>query len=362
MDITVKVPDLQRELNLLEKIVGKKPTIAVLSNVLIHANMGSLILSATDLEIGLVGVCSADVLDAGAITLPAKRLMDMVRAQSGKEIRLKSEGRAAVRFTSGGFSSRLSSLPPSDFPKVPSMDDLETLTLPRDTFGAMLSQVRYAISSKDTRFYMNGAYMKLGENEITLVSTDGHRISVTEAEREGPGDMSTLIPLKAVEELITLCSEEGNEPIEFAHTERHLFFNVDGRLLISRMIDGKFPSYERMVPKDYPHKAYVDRAHLASALKRVALIDGSVILRLGRDEQDVIQLWSASAEVGDGGEGVPVKGYDGEPMELRFNAQYLLDFMSTALGETITMSVKGVSSPILLQDDQYLNVIMGMRA
>ena len=171
-----------------------------------------------------------------------------------------------------------------------------------------------------------------------------------------------LIPTKACDELAVLCSEGGEEDIEFARSERHLFFNIEGRLLISRMIDGKFPSYRQMIPKGHPYEAHVDREHLAGALKRVALIDSIVVVRLGRDDGDDIQLWSASSEVGDGSEGIPLVGYEGPPLELRFNAQYLLDFMTTALGDKVQISIKDAKSPLLLTDEHYLNVIMGMRA
>ena len=358
MEINVSVSDLSRELSLLEKIVGRKPTIAVLANVLITAIDDMIVLSATDLEIGLVGVCPAEVLDPGSVTLPARKLMELVRAQSGREVTMKSAARGAVQFSSGGFKSRLQALPPQDFPKIPSMDGLDTLELPREFFGAMIDQTRYAISDKERRFYMSGVCMKFDEGKMTFVSTDSKRISVTEVAREGPVWESVLVPSKALDELVALCGEDAKEDIVFAQTERHLFFNVDGRLLISRRIDGQFPTYEQMIPKTYQYTPQLDRELLTGAVRRVALIDNIIVIRL---QEDRLELWAASQEVGDGDESVEMTGYKGPRMELKFNAQFLLDFLTTALGDKITLAVQDEAKPLLLTDGGYLNVIMGMR-
>lgn len=178
MQITVKSGDLGRELNLLEKIVGKKPTISVLGNVLLRAQGGGLLLSATDLEVGLIGACEAEIAVPGAVTLPAKKLMDLVRAQSDPRITLTEDTRGAVKFTSGKFVSRLQALPAADFPRMPPMEG-EQITLPRVALQRAIKQVRYAITDKDGRFFMKGALMELGAESLTLVATDSARLAFT---------------------------------------------------------------------------------------------------------------------------------------------------------------------------------------
>lgn len=357
MKITVKNADLSRELNLLEKIVGKKVTIAVLGNVLIQASMGHLILSATDLEIGLVGACEADVEEAGAVTLPAKKLMEMVRAQTADTLTLASDKGGAVKLSSGKFSSRLQSLPATDFPGIPTIDGHPSITLPRAGLKDMIAQVRYAMSEKDQRYYLRGANMALNENELRLVTTDGARLSLTATKRDGPAWETCLIPDKALDELSALLAEPGNDDIVFAKSERHMFFDLDGRLLISRLVDGKFPAYDKIIPKHNIHPMELDRHELIPVLKRLLLIDEVVVLTL---DTDSLEVSSRSADVGDGEELVSVS-YTGPRMELKYKGQYILDFLNAATGQRVTLSVKDAETAALFTDGDYLNVVMGMR-
>lgn len=357
MKVTVKNADIARELNHLEKIVGKKPTIQVLANVLIKAQEGTIILCATDLEIGLVGACAAQVDEPGSITLPAKKLVEIVRAQTDPELRLESDTRGAVQFTSGKFKSRLQSLPATDFPGIPSINGHPSMTLPRAPLKSMLQQVRYAMSDKDQRYYMRGAYMALPEGQLLLAATDMARLSLTEVPREGEPWESTLVPDKAVDELIALLSEDGQTDVTFVRSDRHLFFVVEGRLLISRQVDGKFPNYERIIPHNNQHVATIDRESFVAVLRRLILIDEVVVLHL---TEDALDCTAASAEVGDGAEAVPVN-YSGPEMTLRFKGIYILDFLTAAIGQNVTMELAGADRPALLRDGQFINIVMGMR-
>lgn len=357
MEITVKNVDISRELNLLEKVVGKKPTISVLANVLIQANAGGLLLSATDLEIGLVGACPADVKTPGAVTLPARKLMEIVRAQTGNELTLKEDTKGAVRFTSDKFSSRLQSLPAKDFPGIPSMEGHPSLTIPRKNLKDVIAQVRYAISEKDSRYYTKGAYVAFQENRLTLVATDSARLSIASMSREGPEREAILVPSKCIDELAALLSEQGDSDITFAQSERHLFFDLDARLLISRQVDGKFPAYEKIIPKDNKLQAQIDRQEFINVLRRLVIIDDVIELSLKAFTLDVT---SASQEVGDGVERIVVD-YDGPDQVMRFKGQYILDFLTAASGEKITMALRDAAAPALFIDGEFLNVVMGMR-
>lgn len=358
MKIAVNNVDLIRELNLLEKIVGKKPTIPVLANVLIQtADMGTLVLSATDLEIGLVGACPADVLESGSATLPARKLTELVRAQSDDKIMLESGPRGAVIFTSGKFKSRLQALPSEDFPKIPLVEGHPAIKLPR-ALKRMIAQVRYAISDKEGRHFMKGALLSFREGQgLLMAATEGARLSVTEIPFGSEGWEPVLLPAKALDELFALLAEEGTGDITFARSDRHLFFELDGRLFISRQIEGKFPDYERIIPTQNEHRMVIERAAFASMLRRFVLIDEVVVLQL---KENSLELSAASAEVGDGVEAVTAL-YEGPEIELRYKAQFLLDFLTTALSDTVTMDIKDIHTPVLFTDGNFFNVIMGMR-
>lgn len=357
MNITVAVADIARELGLLERIVGRKPTIPVLANVLIQANAGGLLLSATDLEIGLIGACAATVHEPGAVTLPAKKLVEIVRAQTNANIDLMRDKQGAVRFTSGGFNSRLQSLPAADFPRLPVMDGIETLTLPRAVVKTLIPQVRYAVSDKDQKYFLRGAMLVLHEGELLVAATDSSRIALSKAARDGAAAESVILPTKVLDELLALLSEQGTTDITFAHTERHLFFDLDGRLLISRQIDGKFPNYERIIPKQNEHVADIGREKFVTVMRRLILISPTVLLSLSPSTLDVS---SSSADVGEGLESIAVT-YDGPKIDIRFNGQYVLDFLGGSASETVRLALKDGASPALFSDGDYINVIMGMR-
>lgn len=360
MNVTMRNADLVRELVLLEKVIHRKPSIPVLANVLIQAEeLGRARLSATDLEIGLTSTCVADITEPGTITLPVRKFLDIVRAQSDPTINLAADA-IGVKFSSGQFRSRLQALAATDFPKLPSPDGQEVVNLPRVPLKNLIAQVRFAISDKDQqRYYMKAALMALTTGAMKLVATDSSRLALSAATRTGTSEENVLIPSKAIDELSALLSEDGDKDVEFCHSDQHLFFRIDDRLMISRQVEGTFPAYERIIPATDANQILVkiNRQHLVTVLKRHILISDVVLLALTENALDVS---SVSAEVGEGSERISV-AYTGAAVDIRFRAQYVLDFLTSALGESITLSLKDSYSPALFSDADYINVIMGMR-
>ena len=358
MKCKVKNADFSRELRLLEKVVGKKPTIEVLSNVLIQVHESALVMSATDLEVGLIGACVAEVEEPGSLTLPVKRLTSIVKAQSGDEITLSTDSRGGVTFKSGKFRSTLQTLPPTDFPTMPNMEG-EVLELSRDDLKRMIPQVRYAISDQDSRYLLHCAYMGLDPERLLLAAIDGPRLSVVESKRSGEeGYDPVLVPAKAMDELSALLGEQQEkEVVQFSRSERHLFFDVDGRLMISRQIDGNFPQFDRFLPKDPGHKAVIDRDMVSSVLNRLVLIDDVVKLHF---QSGVLGLSSIGSGVGNGEEDLFME-YDGPEMTVHYDGTLLLNFTSQAPSQNITLALKDEKSPLLLQDGDFQNVVMGVK-
>ena len=361
MKCRLKNSDFARELRLLTGVVSKKPAIPVLSNVLIRAYEGALEMSATDLDVGLIGVCPAEVEEPGDITLPAKRLSDMVRAQSGDMVDMSTDARGGVVFKADKFRSRLQTLPAADFPKIPDMEG-EQLELPRNDFKCMLPQVRYAINDSDSRYFLNGAYMGLAEGKLVLAAVDGPRLSLTTTLR--PGDEvaePALVPSKALDELYALLAEQEEQgAIQFSRTKRNLFFEVDGRLMFTRQVDGKFPDYERLVTTTAKNnrRATVDRELFASVLNRLTLIDEIVSMHLS---SDTLGLSTQGAGIGDGEEEFPVQ-YDGPEMKVHCKGSYLMDFATCAISDRISLAFgDNARTPLLLQDGDYWNVVMPIK-
>ena len=359
MKCKVKNLDFSRELRLLEKVVGKKPTIAVLSNVLVEVHEKALVMSATDLEVGLVGACVAEVEEPGAFTLPVKKLSDLVKVQSGDEITLTLEPKG-VTFRSGKFRSTLQTLPPEDFPPMPEMEG-DIIELPRDDLKLMLQQVRYAVCESDSRYLLNCVYMGLEESTFRLAAIDGPRLSVSVSPRPGEEAVDpVLIPGKALDELMALLSEQDEGgTVKFCRNERHLFFEVDGRLMVSRQIDGKFPNYEKFLEGSADgHVATVDRDMVASVLKRLVLIDDVVKLHV---QDGILGLSSVGSGVGDGDEEL-FMSYEGPELERCYNGNLFLDFLGQAPSQEVEFVFHDSEKrPTLLRDKDFRNIVMGIK-
>lgn len=371
MEISVRKADLLRELQLLQGIVERKNTIPILANVLIEAREdGGLQLLATDLEVGLRTCCPATVARAGALTIPAKKLFEIVRALPEAEVVIKEGPKGAVRVAAEKFDSRMQTLPREDFPTAPESGAAAGFTLPRAVLREMVMRTQFAITGEDTRYFLNGALLVIGPASMNLVATDGHRLAFVAAERaageEGAAEeVQAILPKKTLTELARLIGE-GDGDVRYERGENHLFFDVDGRQLNSRIIDAQFPAYERVIPKQNDKRVELERDLLANAVRRVALLSSersrAVKLQIAAGRIDIT---SSSSEVGEATESLAVD-YEGETIEICFNAQYLVDFLSVVETDSVQLEFKdemsqAVMRPVADEGCEYTYVIMPMR-
>jgi DNA polymerase-3 subunit beta len=366
MELVVRKTDLLRELQLFQGIVERKNTIPILANVLIDAKGAEVRLAATDLEVGLRSKCDATVAKSGSLTLPAKKLYEIVKALPETDVRIE-EDKSGVKVAAERFDSRLTTMPRDDFPALPEGAGSADATLPRDALRQMIAKTQFAITGEDTRYYLNGALLVIKANEMMLVATDGHRLALVTVPRES-GDAAEsriILPKKTLLELGRLLGE-GGEDVRFEKGENHLFFEVAGRVLVSRTIDGQFPAFERVIPKSNDKSITFDRDRLTNAVKRVALLSNerSRAVRFQIEKNEVV-VTSNSSEFGEAKEVLPVD-YAGPPLTICFNAQYVLDFLSVADTETVVLEFKdemsqAVMKPVGAAGYEYTYVIMPMR-
>ena len=272
MELVVRKTEFLRELQLFQGIVERKNTIPILANVLIEAKGDEVRMLATDLEVALRSRCQAAVAKGGSLTLPAKKLYEIVKALPETDVRIE-EDRNGVKVAADRFDSRMQTLPREDFPTLPDASGTARAMLPRTAVKEMVAKTQYAITGEDTRYFLNGAKFVLKPQSLTLVATDGHRLALVEVKHETgvSQDVGVILPKKTLLELGKLLAE-GEGDIQFEGGENHLFFEVNKRILISRMIDGQFPAYERVIPKGNDKTIEFDRDRLTSAVKRVALL------------------------------------------------------------------------------------------
>jgi DNA polymerase-3 subunit beta len=368
MELVVRKNDLLRELQLFQGIVERKNTIPILANVLMDASDGEVRFLATDLEVGLRSKCAATVSKPGALTLPAKKLYEIVKALPDTDIRI-AQDKSGVKVAADRFDSRMQTLPRDDFPSLPQSGGAPTATIPSAAMKEMVGKTQFAITGEDTRFFLNGAQFVLRPDSMSLVATDGHRLALVTVKRDGKAKNSeenkAILPKKTLGELGRLLSE-GDGDITYERGENHMFFEVGGRTLISRMIDGQFPAYERVIPKGNDKHIEFERDRLTNAVKRVALLANersrSVKFQIDKGKVDVT---SSSPELGEAHETLPVE-YSGAAMQICFNAQYVLDFLSAVTTDVVALELKdevsqAVMMPVGAEGYDYTYVIMPMR-
>jgi DNA polymerase-3 subunit beta len=369
MELVVRKNDLLRELQLFQGIVERKNTIPILANVLMEAKGDHVSFLATDLEVGLRSKCAATVTKAGSLTLPAKKFFEIVKSLPETDIRI-AEDKGGVKIAADRFDSRLQTLPREDFPTLPAAGGTPTATLERSAVKEMVAKTQFAITGEDTRYFLNGALFVLKPEEMSLVATDGHRLALVSVTRNGKGkneadESKAILPKKTLGELGRLLSE-GDGDIGYERGENHLFFQVGDRMLISRMIDGQFPAYERVIPKGNDKHIEFERDRLTNAVKRVALLSNersrAVKIQIDKGKVDVT---SSSPDLGEAKETLPVE-YSGSPMQICFNAQYVLDFLAAVATDVVSLELKdevsqAVMKPVGAEGYDYTYVIMPMR-
>ncbi len=370
MELVVRKTDLLRELQLFQGIVERKNTIPILANVLIEASGDEVKLLATDLEVGLRSKCSASVGKGGSLTLPAKKLYEIIKALPDTDVRIE-EDKNGVKVAADRFDSRMQTLPREDFPSLPEATGSYSASLPRDVLKQMVAKTQFAITGEDTRYFLNGALFILRPDSMSLVSTDGHRLALITVPREkdpkikAEDEVRVILPRKTLLELGRLLGE-GDGDISYERGENHLFFEIGGRLLISRMIDGQFPAFERVIPKSNDKRVEFDRDRLTNAVRRVALLSNerSRAVKFQIDKGKV-EINSSSPEFGEAKETLIVD-YAGTPVTICFNAQYVLDFLAVIETNSVGLEFKdemsqAVMKPVGPEGYEYTYVIMPMR-
>ncbi len=370
MKLTIERAALLRSLSHVQSVVERRNTIPILSNVLIEAADGRLSLTTTDMDLAMVESVEADIAESGAITTPAHTLYDIVRKlPDGAQIALEYDGtEQKLSLASGRSRFVLACLPREEFPVMAEDDMPHKFVLSAQDLKSLIDKTRFAISTEETRFYLNGIYMHVPEADpqaLIAVATDGHRLArVRLPLPEGAADIpGVIIPRKTVNEIRKLL-DELDEPVQISLSESKIRFEIPGSVLSSKLIDGTFPDYDRVIPKQNDKDLEIDAHLFAEAIDRVSTISNekSRAVKLVVDT-DRVTLSVTSPDNGSATEEVAA-GYTSETIEIGFNARYVLDIMGQVKGDTVKVSFADASAPTLVQDntdDTALYVLMPMR-
>src|SRR5712664_685635 len=370
MEITISKFELLRELTATQGVVERKTTIPILSNYLFEAAGDKLSLTATDLDLSLRTSCNAKVKKEGACTIPARKLYDYVKLLPDAEITIKLLENHWVSIRCGRSNTKMVGMAKSNFPSLPVFPTAGVVKIPGQILRGLITRTYFAISSEESRYTLNGALMLLKPESITMVATDGHRLA--HCERSGEkfegvsGEMKTLVPKKAMDELKSLLDATDAETIDFAKDESTLYFRVGQRLLTSRQLTGQFPNYEAVLPKEITKSINVPGEELGAAISRVAQFadERSHAVRL-RLEKDELKLSASSTDSGESEDSIEIS-YAGDPMTIGFNAQYLIDFIKATGSAEVKLELKDAQSagqfrPADGDDYKYRYIVMPMR-
>jgi DNA polymerase III subunit beta len=369
MEITVSKFELLRELTATQGVVERKTTIPILSNYLFEASADKLSLTATDLDLSLRTSCNAKVKKEGACTIPARKLYDYVKLLPDADITIKLLENHWVSIRCGRSNTKMVGMARSNFPTLPVFPSAGVVKIPAQVLRSMIAKTGFAIASEESRYTLNGALMVLKPESITMVATDGHRLAHIERSGEKfegvSGEMKTLVPKKAMDELKSLLDSDV-ETIEFAKDESTLYFRVGPRLLTSRQLTGQFPNYEAVLPKDNNKSVLVQGEDLSAAIARVAQFadERSHAVRLKLDKGE-LKLSASSPETGESEDSIEV-AYTSDPLTIGFNAQYLIDFIKAAGGGEVKLELKDAQSagqfrPAEGEEYKYRYIVMPMR-
>ncbi|MDA0341329.1 MAG: DNA polymerase III subunit beta [Proteobacteria bacterium] len=371
MKFTIDRAALLRPLGHVQSVVERRNTIPILANVLLKAGNGRLSLTATDMDMDIVESVDCNVGADGALTVPAHTLYDIIRKlPDGSEVSLEATGEAGrVSVTAGRSSFTLPALPADEFPSMSGEELPHRFSMAAADAKSMIDRTRFAISNEETRYYLNGIYLHATEaNDVAVmraVATDGHRLARVEMPLpEGAAGMpAVIIPRKAINEIHKLIEDTEGE-VSIALSDSKLCFAFGDTVLTTKLIDGTFPDYERVIPSGNDKTLQVNCKIFANAVDRVATIstEKSRSVKLQMDEGTLV-LSASSPESGTAREELEVS-YSAGPMEIGFNSRYLLDIANQIEGEGVIFSLADAASPTIVRDqddDSSLYVLMPMR-
>lgn len=371
MHFTIERSALLRSLTHAQGVVERRTTIPILSNVLIQASSGKLGLTATDMDLAVVEGVGAEVSQDGSTTVPAHTLYDIVRKlPEGSQVEVRSGGeQGQLEIRSGRSKLSLTTLPSEDFPVMSDGDLPYSFTLPAAVLRRLIDRTRFAMSTEETRYYLNGLYLHAAESDgvqvLRIVATDGHRLARVEVPLpDGAAGMpGVIVPRKAVAEVRKLI-DEVEDDVDVALSETKIRFAFAEAVLISKLIDGTFPDYDRVIPFGNDKTLEVKRNEFIKAVDLVSTIstEKSRAIKLSLEDGSLV-LTATSPESGSAREELDVAYSDG-PLEIGFNSRYLLDITQQIDGDDAKFQLSDGASPTLVQDmgdSSALYVLMPMR-
>lgn len=365
MRLTISREKLQEALTAVAAAVPAKTTLPVLGNILLETTEKGLRLSGTDLDIGVSTEVLADIESTGAITVPAKKLTEIVRELAPSPVRLSATGEQRISLECGRSKFKLLGLPRDEFPAFPTVDFRKAWRVKSVDLQKLIAHTAFAVSNEESRPILNGVLWEIRDQEIRMVATNGHRLAKMEVPYPGPASGDFIIPPKALEQVRRLFP--ADEELEVAKGENHIAFRSPFTSVFTRLIEGPYPNYDQVIPRDNDRVAIIDRVAFQSALKRMAVVASDQTHRVKLSfNSALLKLSVTTPDLGEGQDELSVR-YDGDPIDIGFNGMYLLEILRFMPTEEIRFTFKEPERAATLEPEnwqdagKYLCLVMPLR-
>jgi DNA polymerase III subunit beta len=363
MKITCSREELTQKLGVVSRGVSTRTAVQILGGILLRAEAGRLLLAATDMELSLRASLDAQVEGEGAVVVPGRLLVELARLLPDSEVTIEQRAEEGViHISSGSFESRLNTFTAEDFPRLPDADAVERHTVDREALLETIARVGRSASRDESRPVLTGVLVRFEPGKLVMAATDSYRLSVKETVLEGAvPELEAIVPARALTELARIG--QGAEQIELGVHENQVVFGVDGIWLTTRRIDGQFPNYKQLIPESFEHEVAMPRDEVLDVVRRIAVMaqrNSPLRLRFAEGE---LTVSARTQDVGEAQESLPA-AFNGEALEIGFNAEFLRDGIDSVVGETVRFRLISPLRPCVLQaegSDDFLYLIMPIR-
>lgn len=367
MKFQIKKEVLQKGIQVVQNIITPKSVLPILSNILIETIKNKIKLTTTDLDMGISVLLDAETQEQGTITLPAKRLGDIIRELPDGEINIIIKKNNIVYIKLETCEFKLMGIPSEEFPKLPEFKDKEVIELEQVILKEMLQLTSFAVSYEETRYVLNGLLIDLKKHPhkdtsiLKLVATDGRRLALIEKELniKYKKEIKIIIPQKAIGELQRNLKDDGK--IQIIITTNQVFFELDNTIIISRLIEGEFPDYAKVIPPASDLKIKIDRQQFLQAIRRASLLStpDSLAIRLELLNSK-LTITKSTQDIGESREEIPVD-YSGKDLIIGFNPVYLMDVLRNLSGAFVELELTEAEKPGIIRTEDYIYLIQPMR-
>lgn len=362
MKFSVSKDKLLEGLQTVQNVVSTRTTLPILSNVLIQVQDGQVRLTTNDLDVGMSCTIEAQVEKDGSTTLPARRLATIAKELPAAEVEIEVDSKNVASIRCGQSFFKVMGLPGEEFPALPTLENAKVFSIKQSALKDGLRKTSFATSTDETRYVLNGILCSFKENKLTMVATDGRRLAVMDLEVEFPRsqEVDIIIPSKCVTELARLLTDDGE--LKMTVGENQISFEVNGKLLVSKLIEGNYPNYRQVVPAETKEHVTIERELLLNAVRRVALLSSeksnSVKLHFSKNN---LEITANTPEIGEAHESLAIS-YKGKEFAIAFNPGFLMDPLRNLADDEIKLEMIDEMSPgILKNNSPFLYVLMPMR-